>query len=256
MQESSQASSEVQKKTKKWNERRGIKRKKKRNLTKWSSEEDAELFRLNKVYKTDWPQIKLFFPDKTEIQIKNRFYSTLRRVATKYLIAKGARTTEVSRMSKHELVKFTAEAIRNGHNTYSKRGRKTKKDKDTKLKDDAYLMKETKHVERIGVQDLPVDPLLSSPSFRRENSFSTAFSSTSIPQHILQSYSYKAPVFGNFGAKHSSYPISLLPYAPTMVNGYELVVIPCFLNNGVTLFSNQIVAISQSLFWDSMKTNL
>lgn len=60
---------------------------------------------------------------RTENQIKNRFYSTLRRLAIKK--AHGCKT----KMNKEYLIQFVDEAIEHGHFCNSKRGRKPKESK-------------------------------------------------------------------------------------------------------------------------------
>jgi hypothetical protein len=46
----------------------------------WSIEEDYTIFKLYSIYGTKWSKIALSFPGRTENSIKNRFYSTLRRI--------------------------------------------------------------------------------------------------------------------------------------------------------------------------------
>jgi len=48
----------------------------------WTIEEDYILFKLFNKYGTQWSKINKFFTGRTENSIKNRFYSTLRRIAT------------------------------------------------------------------------------------------------------------------------------------------------------------------------------
>jgi hypothetical protein len=61
----------------------------------------------------------------SENQVKNRFYSTLRRVATKKAHNNQAK------IGKDYLIQFLEDAILYGHNCSSKRGRKPKNDKRT-----------------------------------------------------------------------------------------------------------------------------
>lgn len=74
-----------------------------------------------------WSLIAKEFPEKTENQIKNRFYSTLRRVATKKVIMKKTPSKRSIKMSKSELLKFLDEAIEYGHTCYSNTGRRYKR---------------------------------------------------------------------------------------------------------------------------------
>lgn len=48
----------------------------------WTIEEDYILFKLFSKYGSQWSKINNFFTGRTENSIKNRFYSTLRRIAT------------------------------------------------------------------------------------------------------------------------------------------------------------------------------
>jgi hypothetical protein len=47
----------------------------------WTLEEDYNIFNLFSVYGSKWSKIALNFPGRTENSVKNRFYSTLRRIA-------------------------------------------------------------------------------------------------------------------------------------------------------------------------------
>jgi len=48
----------------------------------WSPEEDFNIFQLYNKYGSQWSKITEYFKGRTENSIKNRFYSTLRRIAT------------------------------------------------------------------------------------------------------------------------------------------------------------------------------
>ena len=50
----------------------------------WNPEEDLIIFEKYKIYGTKWSKISSFLPGRTENSIKNRFYSTLRRIAYDY----------------------------------------------------------------------------------------------------------------------------------------------------------------------------
>eukprot|EP00826_Nyctotherus_ovalis_P064403 TRINITY_DN9446_c0_g4_i1.p1 TRINITY_DN9446_c0_g4~~TRINITY_DN9446_c0_g4_i1.p1 ORF type:complete len:248 (+),score=7.54 TRINITY_DN9446_c0_g4_i1:258-1001(+) len=128
---------------------RKIYEKKKRNriLSKWSVTEDRKLFQLYKQHGSVWPFIAREFPNKTESQVKNRFYSTLRRVATWHNIKKNLPQKNYIRMSKCELVKYIDAAIKYGHKCFSKRGRKRKISKDTELDKGAIPGKRQRVVE-------------------------------------------------------------------------------------------------------------
>jgi hypothetical protein len=89
----------------------------------WSEEEDKQLFHLFKEYGSKWSKISHLFPGRGENQVKNRFYSTLRRVANKQALQTSQGLSKLS-YSKAELLRYVDDAIAYGHNCCSKRGRK------------------------------------------------------------------------------------------------------------------------------------
>lgn len=61
--------------------------------TKWTEEEEFKLFEIHKIYGNKWKEISQELPGRTDNDIKNRFYSTLRRSLrrlNKYLGKKNA----------------------------------------------------------------------------------------------------------------------------------------------------------------------
>lgn len=54
------------------------------NKGKWGEAEEKLLFQLYQKYGPKWCSLVQYFEGRTENSIKNRFYSTLRRVATEY----------------------------------------------------------------------------------------------------------------------------------------------------------------------------
>jgi hypothetical protein len=50
----------------------------------WDIEEDYNIFYLFSLHGSKWSKIALSFPGRTENSVKNRFYSTLRRIASNY----------------------------------------------------------------------------------------------------------------------------------------------------------------------------
>lgn len=150
------------------------KKRKKGSLSKWSVTEDRRLFQLYKQHGSVWPFIAKEFPDKTESQVKNRFYSTLRRVATWHNIEKKLPQKNYIRMSKYELVKYIDAAIKYGHTCFSKRGRKKKISKDTGLKEGGISGKRERGVE-IGEQCPPPHevPISAALPARSESSLPT-----------------------------------------------------------------------------------
>lgn len=85
------------------------------------------LFRLYKERGSRWSALSAHFPGRNENQVKNRFYSTLRRLAKK---SHGPLQAKV-KIGKEYLVRFVDDAILYGHNCRSKRGRKPKNVRQT-----------------------------------------------------------------------------------------------------------------------------
>ncbi len=83
----------------------------------WSEEEDYNIFVLFNKYGSKWCQIANYFEGRTENSIKNRFYSTLRRIFTeRQCIFDGCNDsftnlTNVSSCSGSELLRFLPEAL-------------------------------------------------------------------------------------------------------------------------------------------------
>lgn len=82
----------------------------------WSESEDKKLFELYKNFGTNWKEMTLHLPGKNRNDIKNRFYSTLRRVIKKLNID--------SNMAPKDFLAYTDIAESIGRSCYSKRGRK------------------------------------------------------------------------------------------------------------------------------------
>ncbi len=80
------------------------------------------MFRLYKDRGARWSAIAHEIPGRTENEVKNRFYSTLRRVATK----KAQERSSKFQYRKATLLQFVDEALEYGHTCSSKRGRKKK----------------------------------------------------------------------------------------------------------------------------------
>lgn len=128
------------------------KRKGKRTL-KWSKEEDDRIFSLCKNQGTSWSSIASNFPGRTENQVKNRFYSTLRRVATKKIANERLPYKSSIQMGKSELLRYIDDALEYGRDCYSQRGRK-KKMKYNKINN--QHKKPTEQIpQKIKVESLP-----------------------------------------------------------------------------------------------------
>ena len=89
------------------------------NKAKWTEDEERLLFQLYNKFGPKWCSLVCHFENRTENSIKNRFYSTLRRVATEYkrTIDKGlksstkAQTTNPLSIHPVETTSVTNEAI-------------------------------------------------------------------------------------------------------------------------------------------------
>ena len=98
--------------------------KKKKSIIVWDEEEDIKIFKLFKVHGSAWSLISKEFPGKDENQIKNRFYSTLRRIATKEILDGNLHYKNSMCMPKTELLNYVDDALEYGHYCFSKRGKK------------------------------------------------------------------------------------------------------------------------------------
>ncbi len=79
-----------------------------------------------KKYGSKWSAIAKEFRNRTENQVKNRFYSTLRRIATKKKRENpNAHIPEPK--SKNDLLQYVDDALEYGHSCCSKRGRMKKR---------------------------------------------------------------------------------------------------------------------------------
>ncbi len=90
----------------------------------WTEEDDKKLFALYKEKGSTWSAIAKEFEGRNENQVKNRFYSTLRRVATK----RSRENPDLAPRNpgKNDLLQYVDEAIEYGHNCFTKRGRRKK----------------------------------------------------------------------------------------------------------------------------------
>ena len=92
----------------------------------WTEEDDRKLFTLFKKYGSKWSIIAKEYKNRTENQVKNRFYSTLRRIATKKKRENpGAHIPDPK--CKNDLLQYVDDALEYGHSCCSKRGRMKKR---------------------------------------------------------------------------------------------------------------------------------
>jgi hypothetical protein len=78
----------------------------------WEPEEDFMIFKLFSQFGSQWSKISMYFEKRTENSIKNRFYSTLRRIAAEKKKDEG--TEEEKKRSKSKLdslLQFVPDAI-------------------------------------------------------------------------------------------------------------------------------------------------
>jgi hypothetical protein len=86
----------------------------------WTSVEDFMIFKSYKEYGSKWARIASFLKGRTENSIKNRFYSTLRRIA--YENQKKDITQNISRekvVSQKDLIQFLPEALQEKEYLYN-----------------------------------------------------------------------------------------------------------------------------------------
>jgi len=88
----------------------------------WEPEEDYMIFKLFQQFGSQWSKINLYFQNRTENSIKNRFYSTLRRIAAQN--KKDTTTNEPGSSAKiklDSLLKYIPEAIKEKSEKLSKK---------------------------------------------------------------------------------------------------------------------------------------
>jgi len=88
-------------------------------LIGWSEEDDKKLFELYKNLGPKWVEISKEFKGKDRMEVKNRFYSTLRRLARNDGMPESGFSHKI-------LLKYVDKALDRGHLVYNKPGRKKK----------------------------------------------------------------------------------------------------------------------------------
>ena len=86
------------------------------------------------------------FPGRTENEIKNKFYTTLRRVATRAQLEDPAKYDSSFIKCRSNLLQFVDAAIEYSHILSSKRGRK-QRDEMRKAKQNAFVVSKSQEVE-------------------------------------------------------------------------------------------------------------
>lgn len=107
---------------------------KRKPISSWLEEDNTKLFTLYKSKGACWAYIASKLGNKTENEVKNRFYSTLRRLARKDKIDTEGNSKETKIKAKSELLKYVDMALTLGNSCYSKRGRKRKFEESPKQK--------------------------------------------------------------------------------------------------------------------------
>lgn len=143
------------------------------NARPWTEEEDRLLFELYKVKGSVWSAIAKNFNGRTENNLKNRFYSTLRRIARKK--TKGLTNAELISKINQNILDYVDEALESGHTCFSKRGRpkkvirnaeKSEKNKEVKVEVVAPAPQPIPYNPPISA--LPSPPILNAQRFPSE----------------------------------------------------------------------------------------
>lgn len=102
-----------------------------RKKAEWTDEETQLLLGLYKTLGSRWSVIAKKFPGRTENDVKNRFYTTLKRVATQAQLEDPVKYNSRFSKCKGNLLQFVDAAIMYGKRLPSKRGRKKNCEKAT-----------------------------------------------------------------------------------------------------------------------------
>lgn len=97
----------------------------KKEKVEWTAEEMRNLFLLYKQYGTRWVTISKHLPGHTDSDAKNKFYTTLKRVATQAHLEDPIRFSGRNSKCKRNLVQFVDIAMNYSHLVPSKKGRKS-----------------------------------------------------------------------------------------------------------------------------------
>ena len=101
----------------------------KKGNNNWSEEEVINVFMCYKQYGTKWSKFVHEFPGRNESNLKNKFYSILKRVATQAQLENPKEYKETLIKSKRNLVQFVDLAMKYWQQIPSKRGRKRNVDR-------------------------------------------------------------------------------------------------------------------------------
>lgn len=123
----------------------------------WTIEETRRLFELYKELGTRWTVIVQEFAGRSENDVKNKFYTTLKRVATRAQLEMPDTFTPSFIKCKSNLLQFVDAAIECSHKLSSKRGRKKNSEKQLAPADAMVFPHESQPViaEKLSAPSLP-----------------------------------------------------------------------------------------------------
>ena len=96
----------------------------------WTNEEVKRIFMYYKIYGTKWSHFIDKFPGRTEGNIKNKFYSILKKVATQAQLEDPEKYDKSFIKCRKNLLQFIDIAMIHGQTLSSKRGRKRNADRE------------------------------------------------------------------------------------------------------------------------------
>ena len=96
----------------------------------WTNEEVKRIFMYYKIYGTKWSHFIDKFPGRTEGNIKNKFYSILKKVATQAQLEDPVKYDKSFIKCRKNLLQFIDIAMVHGQTLSSKRGRKRNADRE------------------------------------------------------------------------------------------------------------------------------
>ncbi len=128
----------------------------------WGDDEIRKLFMSYKVFGTRWSVIAQKFEGRTENDLKNKFYTTLKRVATRAQLEDPKQYTPSFIKCKSNLLQFVDAAILYSQQLPSKRGRKKNIEKQLAMKN-AIIFHAKSASCALETSSLPPQPVPSSP---------------------------------------------------------------------------------------------
>lgn len=194
----------------------------------WSKDEVERIFSCFKVYGTKWSQIVAHFPGRSENDIKNKFYTILKKVATHKQLLNPTEYGPCFIKCKQNLVQFVDDAIKYGYALPSKRGRKAKIVGDETIKENDLVNCEEGDNKEINEKQKELANELGT-IIRIENTES---------EFKVYPNCIQVPGIYNFYQN----PLALR-YPPGFVTPLYTVYEPCFINSGLLYSQNPIVCL-------------